>query len=109
MSIKTQADQLESAIYSIFFWFVCVMLWNFWEGVPKSTVSPYRVYLKKTGWLNDRHGGIWMSYSLKKHRTFCVEALPVLIANTQTTEVVRQAEHRRLAIDLTTKTQTACC
>jgi ArsR family transcriptional regulator len=32
--------------------------------LPQSTVSRHVAYLKNTGWLNDRRGGIWMYYSL---------------------------------------------
>ena len=34
--------------------------------LPQSTVSRHVAYLKNAGWLNDRRGGVWMYYSLRK-------------------------------------------
>jgi ArsR family transcriptional regulator len=31
---------------------------------PQSTVSRHVAYLKNSGWLNDRRGGVWMYYSI---------------------------------------------
>jgi len=33
-------------------------------NLPQSTVSRHLAYLKNSGWLQDRRGGIWMYYSL---------------------------------------------
>jgi len=35
-------------------------------GLPQSTVSRHVAYLKNTGWLDDRRGGVWMYYSIRK-------------------------------------------
>lgn len=32
---------------------------------PQSTVSRHVAYLKNSGWLNDRRGGVWMYYSIR--------------------------------------------
>ncbi len=32
---------------------------------PQSTVSRHVAYLKNSGWLNDRRGGVWMYYTIK--------------------------------------------
>ncbi len=32
---------------------------------PQSTVSRHVAYLKNSGWLQDRRGGVWMYYSLR--------------------------------------------
>ena len=32
---------------------------------PQSTVSRHVAYLKNSGWLDDRRGGVWMYYSVK--------------------------------------------
>ncbi|MDD2500136.1 MAG: metalloregulator ArsR/SmtB family transcription factor [Geobacter sp.] len=32
---------------------------------PQSTVSRHVAYLKNSGWLHDRRGGVWMYYSIR--------------------------------------------
>ena len=33
---------------------------------PQSTVSRHVAYLKNSGWLRDRRGGVWMYYSIRE-------------------------------------------
>jgi len=33
--------------------------------IPQSTVSRHVAYLKNSGWLDDRRGGVWMYYSIR--------------------------------------------
>jgi len=44
---------------------------------PQSTVSRHVAYLKNSGWLNDRRGGVWMYYSI-------IPTLPNLYAELST-------------------------
>lgn len=49
--------------------------------LPQSTVSRHVAYLKNTGWLNDRRGGVWMYYSLVGQLDIQHRSLLALVAD----------------------------
>jgi ArsR family transcriptional regulator len=49
--------------------------------MPQSTVSRHLACLKRTGWLKDRRGGVWMYYSLNSNLDSFLQAELALIIN----------------------------
>mgnify|MGYP000976692025 CR=1 FL=1 len=46
---------------------------------PQSTVSRHVAYLKNSGWLNDRRGGVWMYYSIRPNLSGLFTELSALL------------------------------
>ena len=76
--------------------------------MPQSTVSRHLAYLKRNGWVQDRRGGVWMYYSLKKEMDAFLQAQLVLIINQLADSAVCRADKQRLEIYLRSKDATAC-
>ena len=76
--------------------------------MPQSTVSRHLAYLKRSGWLQDRRGGVWMYYSLQRDLSALLRAqLLLLVANLADTPACR-ADRDRLEAYLCTKEPVVC-
>jgi ArsR family transcriptional regulator len=76
--------------------------------MPQSTVSRHLAYLKRNGWLQDRRGGVWMYYSLKKDMDAFLQAQLVLLINQLANNPVYKADRERLETYLQTKDTSFC-
>ncbi|ADW17446.1 transcriptional regulator, ArsR family [Desulfobulbus propionicus DSM 2032] len=76
--------------------------------MPQSTVSRHLAYLKRNGWLQDRRGGVWMYYSLKKDMDAFLQAQLVLLINQLANNPVYRADKRRLEAYLQAKNPNSC-
>lgn len=76
--------------------------------LPQSTVSRHLAYLKRCGWLQDRRGGVWMYYSLKKDMNAFLQAQLVLLINQLANTPVCKADRQRLEAYLQTKDANSC-
>lgn len=76
--------------------------------MPQSTVSRHLAYLKKNGWLDDRRGGVWMYYSLKRNLEPFLQAQLVLVINSLADTPVCKTDTERLSSYLETKDQSVC-
>jgi ArsR family transcriptional regulator, arsenate/arsenite/antimonite-responsive transcriptional repressor len=76
--------------------------------MPQSTVSRHLAYLKKNGWLDDRRGGVWMYYSLRRNLDPFLQAQLVLIISALAGTPVCQTDQERLSSYLATKDQSVC-
>ena len=76
--------------------------------MPQSKVSRHLAYLKRSGWLQDRSGGVWMYYSLKKDMNAFLLAQLVLLINQLANTPVSNADRQRLEAYLLTKDANAC-
>ena len=76
--------------------------------MPQSTVSRHLAYLKRNGWLQDRRGGVWMYYSLRKDADAFLQALLDLIVNQLTDNTVYMTDRQRLEAYLETKDSNSC-
>ncbi len=76
--------------------------------MPQSTVSRHLAYLKKNGWLDDRRGGVWMYYSLRRNLDPFLQAQLVLIISALAGTQVCQTDHERLSSYLETKDRSVC-
>jgi|GEM_PF-202948 len=76
--------------------------------MPQSTVSRHLAYLKKNHWVQDRRGGVWMYYSMKKELEPFLRAQLVLIISTLAGTETCRADQERLASYLKTKDAGAC-
>ena len=76
--------------------------------MPQSTVSRHLAYLKRNGWLQDRRGGVWMYYSLKKDMDAFLQAQLVLLINQLANNTVYRDDRQRLEGYLMTKDANSC-
>jgi ArsR family transcriptional regulator len=76
--------------------------------MPQSTVSRHLAYLKKNGWLDDRRGGVWMYYSLKRNLEPFLQAQLVLVISSLADSRVCTTDKERLCSYLETKDQSVC-
>lgn len=76
--------------------------------LPQSTVSRHLAYLKRCGWLQDRRGGVWMYYSLKKDMNAFLQAQLVLLINQLANSPACNADRQRLEAYLLTKDTNSC-
>lgn len=76
--------------------------------MPQSTVSRHLAYLKRNGWLQDRRGGVWMYYSLKKDLDAFLQAQLVLLVHRLAGTPVCKADRERLDTYLPTKDPNSC-
>lgn len=76
--------------------------------MPQSTVSRHLAYLKRNGWLQDRRGGVWMYYSLKKDMDAFLQAQLVLLINRLANNPVHRSDRQRLEAYLQTKHTSTC-
>lgn len=76
--------------------------------MPQSTVSRHLASLKRNGWLQDRRGGVWMYYSLKKEIDAFLQAQLVLLINQLANNSVCRADRQRLEAYLLTKSGDSC-
>lgn len=76
--------------------------------MPQSTVSRHVAYMKNTGWLNDRRGGVWMYYSIKPGLDSFMTALAALTREHLTSVAVVGGDRQRLAAYLKIKNETSC-
>jgi len=76
--------------------------------MPQSTVSRHLAYLKRHGWLEDRRGGVWMYYSLKKEMDGFLQAQLVLLVTRLAGSEVCRRDRERLETYLRSKEATAC-
>lgn len=76
--------------------------------MPQSTVSRHLAYLKRNGWLQDRRGGVWMYYSLKKDMDAFLQAQFVLLINQLANNPVYKADRQRLEAYLLIKDTNSC-
>ncbi len=76
--------------------------------MPQSTVSRHLAYLKKNGWLDDRRGGVWMYYSLKRNLEPFLQAQLVLVISSLADSPVCKTDKERLSSYLETKDQSVC-
>lgn len=76
--------------------------------MPQSTVSRHLAYLKRNGWLQDRRGGVWMYYSLRKDMEAFLQAQLVLLINQLANNPVYRADRQRLEAYLLTKDANSC-
>lgn len=76
--------------------------------MPQSTVSRHLAYLKRNGWVQDRRGGVWMYYSLKREMDSFLQAQLVLIINQLADSAVCRADKQRLETYLRDKDTSAC-
>ena len=77
-------------------------------NMKQSTVSRHLAYLKKNGWLQDRRGGVWMYYSLKKDLSPLLQSELVLVISTLSNTAICRFDQERLNSYLATKDQTSC-
>ena len=64
--------------------------------LPQSTVSRHLSYLKNSGWLEDRRGGIWMYYSLQLQLSKAHTAILATIINDCCSHKDHQTDQCRL-------------
>jgi ArsR family transcriptional regulator, arsenate/arsenite/antimonite-responsive transcriptional repressor len=76
--------------------------------MPQSTVSRHLAYLKRNGWLQDRRGGVWMYYSLKKDMDAFLQAQLVLLINQLANNPVHKSDRQRLEVYLQAKNTSTC-
>jgi ArsR family transcriptional regulator len=76
--------------------------------MPQSTVSRHLAYLKRNGWLQDRRGGVWMYYSLRRDMDAFLQAQLVLLINQLANNPVYRADRQRLEAYLLTKDTNVC-
>jgi ArsR family transcriptional regulator, arsenate/arsenite/antimonite-responsive transcriptional repressor len=76
--------------------------------MPQSTVSRHLAYLKRNGWLQDRRGGVWMYYSLRKDMDAFLQAQLVLLINQLANNPIYKADRGRLETYLQTKDTGFC-
>lgn len=76
--------------------------------MPQSTVSRHLAYLKRSGWLQDRRGGVWMYYSLNRERDGFFQAQLVLLVNRLADNEVSCRDRERLAAYLRGKDANSC-
>lgn len=76
--------------------------------MPQSTVSRHLAYLKRNGWLQDRRGGVWMYYSLRKELDAFLQAQLVLIINRLAESAVCRSDRQRLVGYLRYKDASTC-
>ena len=76
--------------------------------MPQSTVSRHLAYLKKTRWVQDRRGGVWMYYSLMQELDPFLQAQLVLIISRLAGTENCRADQERLATYLKNKDASAC-
>lgn len=76
--------------------------------MPQSTVSRHLAYLKKNGWLQDRRGGVWMYYSLKKDLEPFLQAQLALLITTLSGSSPCQADQERLSCHILSKDHASC-
>lgn len=77
-------------------------------NMPQSTVSRHLAYLKRNGWLQDRRGGVWMYYSLKKGMDPFLQAQLVLLINQLANNPTYRVDRERLEAYLQTKDAKSC-
>ncbi|WP_319587966.1 metalloregulator ArsR/SmtB family transcription factor [uncultured Desulfobulbus sp.] len=77
-------------------------------NMPQSTVSRHLAYLKRNGWLQDRRGGIWMYYSLKKELDGFLQTQLNLITNKLTDHPACRTDRQRLETHLQGKDSGTC-
>ncbi len=68
--------------------------------MPQSTVSRHLAYLKKSGWLHDRRGGVWMYYSLKKDLDPWLQAQLGPVISTLAGDASCRADQERLTFPI---------
>ena len=76
--------------------------------LPQSTVSRHLAYLKRSGWLQDRRGGVWMYYSLNRERESFFQAQLVLLINRLADSEVYRKDRERLETYLRDKETNSC-
>jgi len=76
--------------------------------MKQSMVSRHLAYLKKNGWLQDRRGGVWMYYSLKKDLSPMRQSELVLIISSLSNTEICRTDQERLNSYLETKDKSAC-
>lgn len=76
--------------------------------MPQSTVSRHVAYMKNTGWLNDRRGGVWMYYSIKPGLDTFMTSLAALTQAHFSAAAVVIGDRQRLAAYLKVKNEAAC-
>lgn len=76
--------------------------------MPQSTVSRHLAYLKRSGWLQDRRGGVWMYYSLNRERDGFFQAQLALLVNRLADNEVSRRDRERLAAYLRGKDANSC-
>ena len=76
--------------------------------LPQSTVSRHLAYLKRSGWLQDRRGGVWMYYSLNREREAFFQAQLVLLINRLADSEVYRKDRERLETYLRDKESNSC-
>jgi len=76
--------------------------------MPQSTVSRHLAYLKKNGWLQDRRGGVWMYYSLRRELDPFLQAQLVLIISRLAGTQTCRADQERLSSYLENKDPFIC-
>lgn len=76
--------------------------------MKQSTVSRHLAYLKKNGWLQDRRGGIWTYYSLRKDLSPLLLSELVLITSTLSNTETCKTDQKRLNAYLETKDSSTC-
>lgn len=76
--------------------------------MPQSTVSRHLAYLKRNGWLQDRRGGVWMYYSLKKELDAFLQAQLVLLIHRLADTPICKADRERLDTYLLAKDANSC-
>ena len=76
--------------------------------MPQSTVSRHLAYLKRSGWLHDRKGGVWMYYSLNRDMDAFQQAQYVLLINQLAGLAICRADRQRLETHLHNKSCTSC-
>ena len=76
--------------------------------MPQSTVSRHLAYLKRSGWLQDRRGGVWMYYSLNRERDGFFQAQLALLVNRLADNEVSRRDRERLVAYLRGKDANNC-
>ena len=76
--------------------------------MPQSTVSRHLAYLKRSGWLQDRRGGVWMYYSLNRERDGFFQVQLALLVNRLADNEVSRRDRERLAAYLRGKDANSC-
>ncbi len=76
--------------------------------MKQSTISRHLAYLKKNGWLQDRRGGVWMYYSLKKDLNPLLQSELVLIISILSNTKTHRTDQERLKYYLETKDTSSC-
>lgn len=76
--------------------------------MPQSTVSRHVAYMKNTGWLNDRRGGVWMYYSIKPGLNAFMISLAGLTREHLSSAAAVCVDRQRLAAYLAIKNVASC-